>query len=212
MAFVSTIVFFCWNFFGFLKKTLLPSLFVRSESYLHQKFVFPPKYFHSRCFGWFQDPQTAASHPCTGEGGREATRVARTTTIEPLRTHSLAISLSPPCRPLMQCCRPPAGPFGIVRRGRDRGSGKVGGSPVESQVTAGPGSRPKIWCRRSAVRPRQPARHNLRLWTSFPAIRATPSSTRRPSTRCRWSRRWCLRSCVWRRRPPRCHHDHSSSC
>ena len=24
------------------------------------------------------------------------------------------------------------------------------------------------------MRPRQPARHNLRLWTSFPAIRATP--------------------------------------
>ena len=50
---------------------------------------------------------------------------------------------------------------GVV--GWQPGSGKVGGSPVESQVTAGPGSRPKIWCRRSAVRPRQPARHNLRL-------------------------------------------------
>ena len=50
---------------------------------------------------------------------------------------------------------------GVV--GWQPGSGKVGGSPVESQVTAGPGSRPKIWCRRSAVRPRQPARHNLHL-------------------------------------------------
>ena len=85
-----------------------------------------------------------ASHPCTGEGGKEGggTQVAQQPA-RPLSTPDpchLSLTLGGPSGSIAGALQDlvPLALGGVV--GWQPGSGKVGGSPVESQVTAGPGS------------------------------------------------------------------------